>query len=155
MNINSTHQPPFEQSKEEDSEEIDENLLGEIELYLKDIMENNEKVIDFGETGIGNNGAKCIAAAITLCDYLEIMKLNSCSIKDEGAISLFEELGSSKTVSNLDMSGNPMTEKCLDSLANMLQVNQVIKTVEMKDTNIKNRFVIKKYAKVFGERVIF
>lgn len=79
-------------------EEIDENLLGEIELYLKDIMENNEKIIDFGETSIGNNGAKCIAAAITLCDYLEVMKLNTCNIKDEGAISLFEELVGSRTV---------------------------------------------------------
>jgi len=118
-------------------------------------MENNETVIDFGETAIGNNGAKCIAAAITLCDFLQIMTLNSCSIKDEGAISLFEEISSSKTVTNLDMSGNPVTEKCLDALANLLQINQVIKTVEMKDTNIKNRFVIKKYAKVFGERVIF
>jgi len=83
---------------QDDEEEIDENLLGEIELYLKDIMENNEKIIDFGETAIGNNGAKCIAAAITLCDYLEVMKLNSCNIKDEGAISLFEELVGSRTV---------------------------------------------------------
>jgi hypothetical protein len=33
-----------------EKEELDEELANEIEMYLKDVMENNEKVIDISET---------------------------------------------------------------------------------------------------------
>ena len=48
------------------------------------------------------------------------MKLANCSIKDQGARSLFDELANSKTVQIIDMSKNPITERSLDALENML-----------------------------------
>jgi hypothetical protein len=33
-----------------EKEDLDEELINEIEMYLKDVMENNEKVIDISET---------------------------------------------------------------------------------------------------------
>jgi len=71
---------------------MDEDLINEIEMYLKDVMENNEKVIDISETEIGNYGAKCVAAVLTLCDGLEEIRLANCGIKDEGAMELFQEM---------------------------------------------------------------
>ena len=53
---------------QEEKEEIDEELINEIENYLKEVMEQNEKVMDISQTPIGNYGAKCVAAVITLCD---------------------------------------------------------------------------------------
>lgn len=55
-------------------------------------MEHNEKVMDISETPIGNYGAKCVAAVITLCDGLEEIRLSGCDIKDEGANAIFDEM---------------------------------------------------------------
>ena len=76
----------------EEFEEIDEQLINEIEDYLKGVMENNEKLIEMSDSAIGSGGAKCVAAAINFCEGLLEMKLANCSIKDSGARSLFEEL---------------------------------------------------------------
>jgi hypothetical protein len=73
----------------EHKEDLDEELINEIEIYLKDVMEHNEKVLDISETSIGNYGAKCVAAVLTLCDCLEEIRLSNCGIKDDGALELF------------------------------------------------------------------
>jgi Ran GTPase-activating protein (RanGAP) involved in mRNA processing and transport len=95
---------------------LDEDLINEIENYLKDVMEQNEKVIDVSETMIGNYGAKCVAAVLSLCDGLEEIRLSGCGIKDEGALELFDELKTSDSVGILDLNKNPLTEKCFDGL---------------------------------------
>jgi hypothetical protein len=85
---------PNRQSKteEEEFEQIDEQLINEIEDYLKGVMENNEKTIEMSETPIGSSGAKCVAAAISFCEGLVQMQLKECEIKDSGAKELFDEL---------------------------------------------------------------
>ena len=62
--------------------------------------------MDLSETPIGNYGAKCVAAVITLYDGLDEIKLNNCEIKDEGAQSIFEELKQSESVRLVDLSNN-------------------------------------------------
>ena len=86
-------------------------------------MENNEKSIDISETPIGNYGAQCVATVVPLIDGLEEIRLNNCSIGDDGAISLFSELESNTTVTALELSNNPMTEKAFTPLIKMLSVN--------------------------------
>jgi Ran GTPase-activating protein (RanGAP) involved in mRNA processing and transport len=73
-------------------------------------------VLDISETQIGNYGAKCVAAVLALCDGLEEIRLANCGIRDEGALELFEELKTSDSVLILDLSKNPLTEKCFDGL---------------------------------------
>ncbi len=51
-------------------EQIDEQLINEIEDYLKGVMENNEKLIEMSDSPIGSSGAKCVAAAVTFCEGL-------------------------------------------------------------------------------------
>lgn len=86
-------------------------------------MEQNEKVIDISETSIGNYGAKCVAAVLTLCEGLEEIRLSNCGIKDEGALELFQELKNSDSVIIVDLNKNPITEKCFDGLIQLLQTN--------------------------------
>ena len=50
------------------SENISEELIADIENYLREVMEQNEKVIDISDTPIGNYGAACIAAVLSLCE---------------------------------------------------------------------------------------
>lgn len=95
-------------------------------------MEQNEKVIDISETNIGNYGAKCVAAVLTLCDSLEEIRLSNCGIKDEGAIELFEELKQSESVIVLDLSKNVLSEKCFDALSQLMNTNKKIERVEIK-----------------------
>lgn len=92
--------------KVDEKEEIDEALINEIENYLKEVMEQNDKMIDINETHIGNYGAKCVAAVISLCDGLEEIRLSNCGIKDDGAIALFEELKDADSVIAVDLSQN-------------------------------------------------
>lgn len=89
---------PQNNGADDEFEEIDEQLINEIEDYLKGVMENNEKLIEMSDSSIGSSGAKCVAAAINFCEGLLELKLSNCSIKDSGARSLFDELANSKTV---------------------------------------------------------
>ena len=89
--------PPGD-SQDGEFEDIDEQLINEIEDYLKGVMENNEKNIEMSDSPIGSSGAKCVAAAINFCEGLVEMKLVNCNIKDSGAKSLFDELSNSSTV---------------------------------------------------------
>jgi|DEB0MinimDraft_12_1074336.scaffolds.fasta_scaffold09639_3 Ran GTPase-activating protein (RanGAP) involved in mRNA processing and transport len=73
-------------------EDLDPDFLGEIETYLKECMENNELSIDMSDTLIKDHGAKMVAAAASLCDNLQELRLQQCGITDEGAIEIFNEL---------------------------------------------------------------
>jgi Ran GTPase-activating protein (RanGAP) involved in mRNA processing and transport len=88
-------------------------------------MENNDKIIDISETRIGNYGAKCVAAVLSLCDSLEEIRLANCNVGDDGAIALFDELrtGGAANVNYLELNGNPITEKSIDGLLKLLQSN--------------------------------
>ena len=57
-------------AEEEEVEQIDEQMINEIEEYLKGVMENNEKLIEMSDSPIGSSGAKCVAAAVTVCEGL-------------------------------------------------------------------------------------
>jgi Ran GTPase-activating protein (RanGAP) involved in mRNA processing and transport len=83
-------------------------------------------VIDISDTPIGNYGAACIAAVLTLCDQLEEIRLSNCGIKDDGAISLFEELKNAQNVKSVELSNNPITEKAFDALIGVLEKNKSI-----------------------------
>jgi hypothetical protein len=55
--------------------ELDPEFLSEIETYLKECMENNELSIDMSDTLIKDHGAKMVAAAASLCDQLQELRL--------------------------------------------------------------------------------
>lgn len=76
----------------DEDDELDPEFIGEIETYLKECMENNELSIDMSDTLIKDHGAKMVAAAASLCDQLQELRLQQCGITDEGAIELFSEL---------------------------------------------------------------
>jgi len=78
--VQSIEEQPLKPAGGEEFEEIDEVLINEIEDYLKGVMEANEKSLDMSDSPIGSSGAKCVAAAITFCEGLEVMKLSNCGI---------------------------------------------------------------------------
>jgi Ran GTPase-activating protein (RanGAP) involved in mRNA processing and transport len=57
--------------------------------------------------------------------------LSNCGIKDEGAISLFEELKNTHNVKSIELSNNPITEKAFDSLIGALEKNKSIQRIEI------------------------
>lgn len=73
-----------------------------------------------------------MAAVLTLCEGLEEIRLSNCGIKDDGALELFEELKTSDSVSILDLSGNPLSERCFEGLLNLLSTNKKLQRVELK-----------------------
>lgn len=85
------------------------------------------------DSPIGSSGAKCVAAAISFCEGLEDMRLSNCDIKDSGAKALFEEMVSSQSLKVVDLSRNPITEKCFDALVNLLTRNNVIQAIILSD----------------------
>lgn len=68
---------------------MDEALIAELEDHLKDILDQKEKTIQISDTPMGNIGAVCVAAVLTMCDCLTEVRMSNCGIKDEGAINLF------------------------------------------------------------------
>jgi hypothetical protein len=143
---------PKQQAVDEEFEQIDEQLINEIEDYLKGVMENNEKLIEMSDSPIGSSGAKCVAAAVTFCEHLTEMKLNNCMIKDSGAKALFDEMTQSRSLITVNLSNNPITEKSFDSLAALLTKNTTIKTVSLFNISVKSKMAWSKLSK-FGDRV--
>lgn len=115
-------------------------------------MENNEKQIEMSDSPIGSSGAKCVAAAINFCDGLLEMRLSNCDIKDAGARSLFDELANSNSIQIIDLSRNPLTEKCFDSLENLLTKNKNVQQIILQETSVKSNFAWGKFKK-FGNRL--
>ena len=127
----------------EEGEDLDPEFLSEIETYLKECMENNELSIDMSDTLIKDHGAKMVAAAASLCDQLYELRLQQCGITDDGAIELFQELKDLNHLQVIDLSFNPITERSMDRLANLLNTNQNL-VVNMRMNNIKNKFAARK-----------
>lgn len=127
-------------------EELDPDFLQEIETYLKECMENNELSIDMSDTLIKDHGAKMVAAAASLCDNLQELRLQQCGITDDGAIEIFNELSILNHLQVVDISFNPITEKSLDALTRILNVNGNL-VVNMRMNGIKNKFAAKKMYK--------
>lgn len=64
---------------------------------------------------------------------------------DEGAIELFNELACLRQLQVIDLSFNPISERALDSLTKLLNVNQNL-VVNMRMNAIKNKFAARKMA---------
>ena len=75
---------------------------------------------------IKSAGALQVAAAIEFCSSLQEVRLSNCSIGDTGAMALFEMIGEAKSITVLDLSANPITDKSFQALDAMLTKNQVI-----------------------------
>ena len=136
-----------------EKEDISEQLLNEIEGYLSDVIQHQEKIIDISDTAIGNFGASFVAEAISECKGLEEIHLSKCGIKDSGANSIFENLKTCLTIHLLDLNGNQLTERCFEGLISMLQANKSLVRVELKGLQVKNKFSMQKI-KAYNDRVV-
>lgn len=86
-------------------------------------MEDNQNAIEMSDSPIKSQGAECVAAAVIYCSSVTDIRLSNCSIGDYGAQKLFEELAKSSSVQTIDLSGNPLTEKCFDAIESCLTAN--------------------------------
>jgi len=80
------------------------------------------------------------------------VRLANCEIRDLGAQKLFEELIKSQSVEEVDLSGNPLTERCFDIIETYLSTNKKIKSVTLRGINVKSAFAWGKFKK-FGNIV--
>ena len=106
-------------------------------------MENNELSIDMSDTLIKDHGAKMVAAAASLCDQLQELRLQQCGITDEGAIELFQELKILNQLQVIDLSFNPIGDASFDSLTALLNSNPNL-VINMRMNSIKNKFAARK-----------
>lgn len=90
-----------------------------------------------------------MAAAINFCSSVTEIRLSNCSIGDAGAQKLFDELAKSTSVEVVDLSGNPLTEKCFDAIESCLTANHRISQVNLQGVNVKSNFAWGKFKK-FG-----
>ena len=84
-----------------------------------------------------------VAAAASLCDQLQELRLQQCGITDEGAAELFNELRVLNSLQVIDISFNPITEKSLDALTNLLNTNPNL-VVNMRMNSIRTKFAARK-----------
>ena len=94
-----------------------------------------------------------MAAAITFCENVVEVRLANCEIRDSGAQKLFAELAKSKSVEVVDLSGNPLTDRCFDAIESCLSVNNKIKQVILVGINVKSNFSWSKFKK-FGKIIV-
>ena len=96
-------------------------------------MEDGSRQIEMSDSPIKSQGAECVAAAICFCENVYEVLLKNCDIRDAGAKMLFNEIIKSKNVEVIDLSGNPLTEKCFDALETCLTANGRIKQVILQN----------------------
>ena len=116
-------------------------------------MEDQGNIIEMSDSPIYSNGAECVAAAINYCEKVAEIRLANCEIKDNGAIKLFSELAKSKSVQVIDLSGNPMTERCFDAIESCLMESTSIKQILLSNIKVKSNFAWGKFKK-FGNVVV-
>lgn len=131
---------------------LDEHLVNEINDYLTGIMEDGSPLIEMSDSPIKSQGAECVAAAIIFCERVTEVRLANCDIRDMGAYKLFEEFAKSKSIESVDLSGNPLTEKCFDAIETCLTANSMIKQILLGGINVKTNFAWGKFKK-FGNIV--
>lgn len=131
---------------------LDDHLVNEINDYLTGIMEDGSHLIDMAQSPIKSQGAECVAAAINFCEAVTEVRLGNCEIRDAGAQKLFIEFQTSKNLQIIDLSGNPLTEKCFDAIETCLTANSKIKQVLLHGINVKSNFAWGKFKK-FGNVV--
>lgn len=68
--------------------------------------------------------------------------MSNCGIKDDGAISLFEELKHAHNVKSVELSNNPITEKSFESLIGVLEKNKNIQRIEITGINANRKVAI-------------
>ena len=78
------------------------------------------------ESPIKSQGAQCVSQAIANCETVIEIRLANCDIRDKGAVKLFDELAKSKSVKLIDLSDNPLTERCFDAIESCLNTNQIL-----------------------------
>ena len=133
-------------------EPLDEHLVDEINNYLQGIMDDKGTLIEMSDSPIKSQGAECVAAAVCFCEHAIEVRLANCEIKDYGAYKLFEELAKSKSVEIVELSGNPLSERCFDAIETCLTANSKIKQVLLTGVNVKSNFAWSKFKK-FGNIV--
>jgi len=138
--------------KDTAEEPLDEHLVNEINDYLTGIMEDQANMIEMSDSPIKSQGAECVAAAINFCESVTSVRLANCEIRDLGAQKLFGELAKSKSVEVVDLSGNPLTERCFDAIESCLAVNSKIRQVQLSNIQVKSNFAWQKLKK-FGNIV--
>ena len=139
-------------SPDEKEDPLDEQLVVEINDYLQGIMEDGSNTIEMSDSPIKSQGAECVAAAINFCEAVTDVRLANCEIKDAGAIKLFTELAKSPHVQLIDLTGNPLTERCFDCIESCLNTNSTIKQVVLEKIQVKSNFAWGKFKK-FGSIV--
>lgn len=85
------------------------------------------------DSPIKSQGAECVAAAVNFCESVISIRLANCDIKDLGAQKLFGELAKSKSIEVIDLSGNPLTERCFDAIESCLSANSKIRLVQLSN----------------------
>ena len=78
-----------------------------------------------------------VAAAASLCDNLQELRLAECGIGDEGAMELFNELRVLPNLTLVDLSQNPITEGSIEALIALLTANLKVH-VDIKGNNIQD-----------------
>ena len=94
---------------------------------MQGIMDDGSPSIEMSDSPIKSQGAECVAAAICFCEKVIEVRLANCEIRDAGAQKLFSELAKSISVEFIDLSGNPLSEKCFDAIESCLTTNRKIK----------------------------
>ena len=132
-----------EQPAVADSDQLDPEFLGEIEVYLMECKENDEATVDMSDTLIMDQGAKLVGAAASFCLNLQELRLSQCGITDDGATCIFTELCGHPALQLIDISCNAIGERSLDSLTALMNACPKL-FVNMRMNNIKNKFAMRK-----------
>ena len=109
-----------QESQPQEPIEEDPALRNEIEIYIRQVAENECNTIDMSDSPLKSYGAKCVAEMLKVCKQLEEIALSNCEIEDQGAKHLFENLRQHMGVKKLFLDGNMLTDKCLDPLFRLL-----------------------------------
>lgn len=60
------------------------------------------------------------------CKDINEIQLANCEIKDSGAIALFDVLKKHKDLKIVNLEGNVLTDKCLESLFALVNLNKKV-----------------------------
>jgi len=116
--------------------DLDDHAVEQLSAELRRNTSLHRLVLSYNPK-ITDNGASHLATMLTVNNTLQILRLNNCSISDQGVQHLSKGLQDSKSVTELDLAFNSdITDKGARVLSDMIRVNKSLEKLYLEGTSV-------------------
>ena len=108
-------------------------------VIVSSIIKKLEELWLWGVTGITDEDMTCLSNVLSSNTNLKVLCLSSCNITDNGVRYIYEGLAKNKTLTTLDIGGNPqITSVSTSTIADLIQTTTSLTRLDLENTSLND-----------------